>query len=171
MNDKLVQFKQKGLDNALKNLGNLARAGKDVTPVFRAYLAEAKKIYPKLHDKKGKPYGVSWQALSPKYADWKRKFVKRNGGKSGWGANLYLYGNLREALGGGPGWFETIGATKLDYGIGGDNLPYAAVHQYGWPKKNIPARPYFATVDGNLPGELTQLFINLANAHVMGSQK
>jgi phage gpG-like protein len=39
--------------------------------------------------------------------------------------------------------------NSIDYRAGAEtvtvfsNVIYSGVHQYGWPKKNIPARPFF----------------------------
>jgi phage gpG-like protein len=45
---------------------------------------------------------------------------------------------------------EEMVVTKRGFEIG-SNLIYAAVHQYGWPERNIPARPYLPDGDAMPP--------------------
>lgn len=49
--------------------------------------------------------------------------------------------------------------TSSDAVTVGSNLVYALVHQEGWDKKNIPARPYLGVSDENL-ADLGQLVID-----------
>ena len=49
--------------------------------------------------------------------------------------------------------------TSSDAITVGSNLVYALVHQDGWKKKNIPARPYLGVSDENL-ADLGQLVID-----------
>lgn len=49
--------------------------------------------------------------------------------------------------------------TSSDAITVGSNLVYALVHQEGWEKKNIPARPYLGVSDENL-ADLGQLVID-----------
>jgi phage virion morphogenesis protein len=67
---------------------------------------------------------VPWQALSPAYA--KRK--KKGGGI------LELNGDLRDSL-----VHLVTGKTSVQIGT---NLIYAATHQFGDPKRNIPQREF-----------------------------
>lgn len=49
-------------------------------------------------------------------------------------------GTLRASVTGkGEGYIRRLGPTRL---VMGTNIKYAATHQYGSPKKNIPARPF-----------------------------
>jgi phage gpG-like protein len=43
-----------------------------------------------------------------------------------------------------PGSFTEITPTRLTVGV---TVKYAAPHQYGYPPKNIPARPFFTAPD------------------------
>jgi phage gpG-like protein len=58
---------------------------------------------------------------------------------------------LKAAAGEGAGHVSDVGQQSLEIGVdksveeGG--IPGAAVHQFGWPEKNIKARPYIETRD------------------------
>ena len=53
---------------------------------------------------------------------------------------LILTGALIRSVGGqAPGHVERVGDLSLELGT---NLPYAGVHEFGYPGRNIPARPY-----------------------------
>lgn len=80
---------------------------------------------------------ISWAPLSPAYA----KKVGRTF------ATLEVSGALKAAV--------TVDNSNLDYSrvfITKDNVVYALAHQYGNPKGNLPARPYFPIEN---TGELT----------------
>ncbi len=58
---------------------------------------------------------------------------------------------MQAATGGGAGHVTKIDAKELsvgvDKGAGGGGIPGAAVHQFGFPRKNIPPRPYLEARD------------------------
>lgn len=59
---------------------------------------------------------------------------------------LILTGAMSEAatIDGASGHVERIEPDGLDFGVSLDVIPYARVHQEGWPEKNIPQREYMA---------------------------
>jgi phage virion morphogenesis protein len=74
------------------------------------------------------PQGNPWKAIADKTREYYDK--KFPGAKPPlWRGGELLDSVTSEAA--GP-WAALVGAT----------VEYAAVHQFGWPKKNIPARPY-----------------------------
>ena len=80
-------------------------------------------------DTKQSPDGNSWKALAEKT----RKYYAKK--KKGAEPPLVVTGFLRVSLTSevqGGAWAVLVGATK----------EYAAVHQFGYDKRNIPARPY-----------------------------
>jgi hypothetical protein len=61
---------------------------------------------------------------------------------------LVLSGLLKAAAAErGFGSFVFVGADVLRYGVNKDRIPYAGVHQFGYPAKNIPAREYMYLSD------------------------
>lgn len=78
-------------------------------------------------DTKLDPEGKAWATISEKH----RAFLERK--YPGAQPPLVMEGFLRSTVENQPSeWDVLIGATRV----------YAAVHQFGWPEKNIPARPY-----------------------------
>jgi phage gpG-like protein len=59
---------------------------------------------------------------------------------------LILEGDLSSAAvgEGASGHVERVGPGLLDFGVSVDVIPYARVHQEGWPEANIPQREYLA---------------------------
>lgn len=95
------------------------------------------------------PQGQAWAPLSPAYA--KRKARK----KGATDLILVLNGYLGTTL--------HYQATDTDLLIGTD-ATYGAVHQFGWPEKNIPARPYLGLSDDDRDNILEILDEYLARA-------
>jgi phage gpG-like protein len=79
---------------------------------------------------------------------------------------------LQAATGGGPGHISNLQEREMTVGVRKATIPYAAVHQYGFPGPdklgrmlNIPARPYHGATDESLDAigediaeELLQVF-------------
>lgn len=76
----------------------------------------------------GEDRPVAWAPLSPQYA----KQVNRSH------ATLFLNGQLLNAI-----KVNTTWATHSTVSISDDDCPYAVAHQYGYPPKRLPSRPYF----------------------------
>lgn len=94
----------------------------------------------RIAEEKSAPDGENWDEWSEAYA---ARRPKRGG-------LLDLDGGLVESIA-----FEVTG----DAIVVGSNLVYALVHQEGFDKKNIPARPYLGVSDENLE-DLGQLVID-----------
>jgi len=82
----------------------------------------------------GASTGALWAALSPAYAAWKERNYPGH-------PILVLRGRLQAALvdGRGPGAIEKIGPKRLEIGVDGAAIPYAAAHAKG--NQRLPARP------------------------------
>jgi len=76
------------------------------------------------------PDGDSWKALAQKTLDYyaKKNLLKNRKILTGEG---FLQESITSEVQ-GDAWSVLVGAAR----------EYAAVHQFGWEKKNIPARPY-----------------------------
>lgn len=85
------------------------------------------------HDKRA-PDGSRWAPLSPRYAQRKAKE------KPGVGM-LEFWGYLRDSI------THIASSNQVEVG---SNQKYAAVHQFGLPRKNIPARPYIGLSRDNV---------------------
>jgi phage virion morphogenesis protein len=85
----------------------------------------------RLHEEKTDPQGNPWD-------EWSNDYAARRAAKGGM---LELEGYLRDSIA-----YEIQGDTILV----GSNLVYAAVHQFGWEKGKVPARPYLGISAENL---------------------
>jgi phage gpG-like protein len=70
----------------------------------------------------------AWPPLSPAYA----KKVGRSH------ATLYVTGELARAV-----KTDNSLGNHSTVSVSDDDCPYAVAHQYGYPPRNLPARPYF----------------------------
>lgn len=86
----------------------------------------------RISEEKAAPDGAEWPDLSAKYAA--KKAHVSSGGLLESGGDLL--DSIHSELSGG--------AVEV-----GSNLVYAAPHQYGWDKKNIPQREYLGLSDEN----------------------
>ncbi|MFO1421184.1 MAG: phage virion morphogenesis protein [Candidatus Competibacteraceae bacterium] len=123
-----IEFDDAELQAALKKLA--AKIG-DLTPFFRDIGEELLNSTRERFRAQRSPAGVPWEALSPAYAQRKRK----NRDKI-----LTLDGRLRGTLNYRAGPDELRIGTPLIYG---------ATHQFGRPEKNIPARPFLGLSDAD----------------------
>ena len=57
---------------------------------------------------------------------------------------------IQAAVGGGPGHVERVWSHEINVGVDCGTVPYAAVHEYGWPERNIPSREYLGVDDNHL---------------------
>ncbi|MCX7061380.1 MAG: phage virion morphogenesis protein [Gammaproteobacteria bacterium] len=97
------------------------------------------------------PDGIPWEPVSDKYAGRKSagKATKRSGAVTDPGNILELTRDLRRLT-----RYQVDGETLL---IGSDRV-YAATHQFGDPKRGIPARPVYGLSDDDRE-EIGQLVI------------
>lgn len=115
----------------------------DLTPVFQDIGEAMLNVTRERFNSQTAPDGSTWQALSPGYA--KRK--PRNKDKV-----LTLYGHLRGTLNYQAGPREVRIGTPLIYG---------ATHQFGDPRRNIPARPFLG-----LSSSDEQELLDILNEHL-----
>lgn len=97
-------------------------------------------------DTKRAPDGSGWKELSDRY----REYLARR--FPGAQPQLVVSGELRDTVETQASDFSVlVGATKV----------YAAVHQWGWPEKHIPARPYIGIDERNEDG-----LVDIANRFI-----
>lgn len=108
----------------LEALRRLEQAGGDLTAAFSVIGEKLLRSHRERFNRQRDPQGKPWAPLSPKY----RARKKRNQDKI-LVLRGYLSGLLRYQAGG----------SRLE--LGTDRV-YGATHQFGDPKRNIPARPF-----------------------------
>jgi phage gpG-like protein len=143
---RVFTLKIEGMNKALRRLKLMRDKGKVLSPILEKTVEAFKHNMQKDFKARITPDDIPmrWKGLSKKYAKWKQKNL---GVRL---ANLIgRTGRLKRAVDGGPGWYQKINKNTAEFGIKG--IPYAAVHQYGSTKKNIPARRYFLAQGDKLP--------------------
>jgi phage virion morphogenesis protein len=126
-----VSFDLGEIEGVKKLLTGAALDGADRGRLLQSIGLEMEERTKERFDTKKSPDGDTWKAIAEKtrrYYESKTEFSKAE-------PPLVLEGMLRLSLTSevqGGAWSVLVGAAK----------EYAAVHQWGWPKKNIPARPY-----------------------------
>ena len=160
---RTVSMQVRGFENALAKLQQMQEACKDISPVFIETLGEFTRQQRARFDARMTPDDPPsrWGKLNKKYAKWKYEKVGKRI------ANLVLSGRLRDAVFGGPGWFAEIGQTTAEWGIKG--IPYAAAHQFGYSPRNLPARPFFVTSDGNMPKAVVNYMVSKLSEYIIGA--
>lgn len=118
---------QAGAQRALDELGrNLS----DLSPAWRAMLADWKSSQKKLFDSEGSSAGVRWAPLSPRYAAWKAKRFPGRG-------MLQMSGGLEAAAEGrGSGFTQQIAPLTLRFAI---THRLAAIHQGARARRQVTA--------------------------------
>ena len=136
--------KMKMETNVLKKFDSMLDLTRNFRPVFKKVLgaggpnSEPWTIQGGLHlsfSKETSPNGAKFKALSPKYKARKDRDYSPDLPilmRTGYLYETLVYGNTSNSV-------LTMTNTKMIYGT---DLKYAAVHQFGSPKKNIPKRPY-----------------------------
>jgi phage gpG-like protein len=149
-------------------------------PIFKAWANHIEGLAVQAFKNEAAPYGADWQPLSPQYLAHKQGYARRVGAKK---RKAKRRGEEFRDRRGSP---KKGGALKLrwtgalydsiyarvdgDVVIAGSNLAVGsyslgAIHQFGAPARNIPARP-FLPVDAEgeplpqLVDELTQMAID-----------
>jgi phage virion morphogenesis protein len=126
-----VSFDLKEVDAVKKLLAHAALDSAARSRLLQSIGVEMEEQTKDRFETKSSPDGDSWPAIAEKtrrYYESKPKFSKAE-------PPLVVEGMLRLSLTSevqDGAWSTMVGAT----------MEYAAVHQFGWPKKNIPARPY-----------------------------
>ncbi len=124
----------------------LAKRVGDLTPVWKRYIEfHTQSLMPAVFNSNGVAMeGQRWEWYrSAKYMKWKKAQGKPLS------KQLQLFGDLKAATMGGDGFRSKISKQELSMWIEG--IPYSRVHQFGFDKQNIPARPYFFNSKGDLP--------------------
>jgi phage virion morphogenesis protein len=126
-----ISFDLKEVDAVKKLLAHAALDSAARSRLLQSIGVEMEEQTKERFETKKSPDGDSWKALAEKtlayYARKKKNWKERS--------ILVGEGDLRLSITSevqGGAWSTLVGAAK----------EYAAVHQFGWPKKNIPARPY-----------------------------
>jgi phage gpG-like protein len=136
-----------------KRLSRLLKGIKDLRPIWKKFIPEYQNLIKINFESRGK---IMNRGAWPKY--WANstasdkeiraaKYRKKKGSKP----MLVLTGRLKSAATGGPGWNEKLDKKYLKMWINDSTIPYARVHQFGYPRRKIASRPYFFDKDGKLP--------------------
>jgi phage virion morphogenesis protein len=126
-----VSFDLKEIEAVKKLLANAALDGAARSRLLQSIGNEIKERTQDRFDTKTSPDGDTWKAIAEKT----RRYYESKPKLSSAEPPLVLEGMLRLSLTSevqDGAWSTLVGAT----------MEYAAVHQFGWPEKNIPARPY-----------------------------
>lgn len=133
MGGATVEFDTRNLDSLSKKLEGMSLSGSDRKKLLASLGVEIEAQTQERFETKLDSDGNRWKDIADKTAlYYQKRFGTSDPGK----------GLLFRAFDGVPlldtiesqvsSWDVLVGATKV----------YAAVHQFGWEKKNIPARPY-----------------------------
>jgi phage virion morphogenesis protein len=137
--------------------GNLANLGSEAQPLFKAWANHLEVRAVTAFKSETAPDGSKWAALNPKYAAYKADYGKGKKQTKPKPKNKTLQwtGGLYSSLasqvtsdGAQVGTNQTVGSYSL-----------GAIHQFGAPRRNIPARPFLPlTPEGALlPEDLDEL--------------
>jgi phage virion morphogenesis protein len=137
IDDKELQFQFK----------KLLDRGVNTRPLMQKLVQQLHFTVDENFEKEGRPR--RWRPLSIKYAAWKRR--NRYSPKI-----LEKSGALRRSL------TEKYTNTEA---IVGTNVKYAAVHQFGSTKKNIPARPFMKVT----PQDISN-FTNIVKQYILDTR-
>jgi phage virion morphogenesis protein len=124
------------LDGYKRSINSAIKEWTDLTPHMRAIGDYLESITDERFDNQRAPNGRRWAALSPRYAKRKAKDPRK---KKGAGI-LVLTSRMRKDI--------KKKATKnsvelgIKDGASNETKKKAAAHNYGAPKRNIPARPF-----------------------------
>lgn len=164
---KVIQMRTEKMQEALTRFNNMKENGVNFSDVFLNTI-EAFKVNMKAGFNAQESPDIPpqrWALLSKKYT-WRKYHTK--GRRI---ANLILTGTLRDAVYGGPGWYQQISPNRTEFGITG--IPYAAIHQYGGMtgrghKARMPARRYFLAKDNKLPSVVINYLIGQIEKKLIG---
>ncbi len=108
----------------------------------------------RIEESKASPAGTAWAPLSEKWQRRKRDGVKVAGVKlSSDGGILEFQGDLLDSL-----TYNVLGEREVEWG---SNLVYAATHQFGDDRRNIPQREFLG-----LSGDDVDELLGLARDYV-----
>ena len=126
-----------------QKLENLKKSFSDLAPFFKIIRTNLLNEIEENFNTEGTNSGEKWAEWSEKYKKLRIKL-----GKSSTGVILSDSGQLRESF------FGEIEANKLTIGTAKE---YAAIHNFGHDKKNMPQREYFRFSDNAIDGLLADI--------------
>lgn len=137
-----IQINMQGLARLQRRLQPLSAL--DISPLLETLATEVEsQTRRRIQEEKHAPDGSPWAELSTRYAARK---VEKKGASVGL---LEYGGDLRDSL------VSNVSGNEAVISMG-SNLIYAATHQLGDSRRNIPARPFMGISDENL-GDLQGL--------------
>ena len=124
----------KGLEKLLDDARLDAGARAELLSHVAGIVEEASRT--RLDETKEGPDGAAWKS----WEESTRKYYERQG----WGHRSLLRGddNLLKSI-------RSEVAADSHSAMVGATMVYAAVHQFGWPARNIAARPYLGVSEGD----------------------
>jgi phage virion morphogenesis protein len=144
-------------------LEKLSSRASDMTPVMKDIGEELVSRILDSFEREASPYGEKWAPLKPATILGRARRFKTKKAKRAALANpriLQDTGYLRSSI--------EIQSVSNDHVTVWSRAPYAAVHQFGSTRKNIPARPFFPVRDNrvDLPPEWQKSIINQIALHL-----
>lgn len=115
----------------------------DPVPLNKELAEESLALADEQFNREGGPYGARWKVSQR---------VRRFGGRT-----LHLSGDLqrnKDARADRSGWWVTFRQI------------YAAVHQFGWKKRNIAARPFLPLQSRGIPGTWLKRMQGRVDEHI-----
>jgi len=125
-----VSFDLKEVDAVRKMLASASLDTADRSRLLKSIGVEMEAQTQEHFELQQSPAGDSWKALAQKTLDYYARKGLLGARKILIGEGLLQLSITSEVQ--GDAWSVLVGAAR----------EYAAVHQFGWAKKNIPARPY-----------------------------
>jgi phage virion morphogenesis protein len=131
-----VEFNLREIDGLARLLRNIQLSDGERTSLLNGLGQAIETQTQERFDTQMSPEGTKWQDLAEKT---KAYYAKRFPGRDR--SILVGEGQLRDTV-----THELNGSWSV---LAGATMVYAAVHQFGWEKKNIPARPYIGVSPEN----------------------
>lgn len=130
-----------GTEAVSTRFARMARDTGDASPAFSDIADELMRVTAIQFDSQGRRGGGSWKHLTTKWLNFKIRHAYNP-------AILHMRHNLRRSVTvkGAAGQILDISPTELNFG---SSISYARTHQYGYPPRNIPARPFIKLIEGD----------------------
>lgn len=144
-------------------LGKLRSRASDMTPVMTDIGEELVSRILDSFEREASPYGEKWAPLKPATILGRARRFKTKKAKQAAVANpriLQDTGTLRSSI--------EIQSVGNDHVTVWSRAEYAATHQFGSARKNIPARPFFPVREDrvDLPTEWQKAIVNQIQLHM-----
>jgi len=138
-----IRFEVKGLDKVKAMLEELKRAAQSPHTAYDLVGQRMIAMQKRHFTKQEGPDGKAWDQLSPKTIARRRggsaaTTPRRRLGVAGVGRGVQI---LRDTGGMYRSMVYSVDNSGVEAGVP-TTIPYAATHQFGDPKRNIPARPF-----------------------------